>query len=48
MSKTKIERLVLFNLNVGSCFTEMDFINKKSKKPKRLFQRKGRDENISC
>ena len=32
MQKTKIKRLVLFNLNLGFSFTEIGFIQKKSKK----------------
>ena len=32
MQKTKIKRLVLFNLNLGFSFTEIGFVQKKSKK----------------
>ena len=43
INKTKIEPLVLFNLNLGSSSTEMDFIQKKVKK---IILKKGHDGNI--
>lgn len=45
MNKTKIERLVLFNLNLDYSFTELGFIQKKTKQ---IISRKDAGGGIFC
>ena len=45
MNKTKIERLVLFNLNLDYSFTELGFILKKTKQ---IISRKDAGGGINC